>query len=126
MTREHQWLYAAAYTATFTRQKQHHARFLELQRRRNPCLHYEFQRGDYVLANNQKAASLTPTYMGPFLIVILRDNANATMQTDDSGSRPTQRWNVRKERVVPYRYDYRCYDATTPSSSSNAPAAAGI
>ncbi len=65
MARERQRLYAAAYTNISARQKQHRARFLELQRRRSPSLSYEFQRGDYVLISNQKAAGLTPTYMGP-------------------------------------------------------------
>ncbi len=78
------------------------------------------------MISNQKASSLTPTYMGPFLLVSLTDNGNATVQSDDSGSRPAQRWTVRRERLVPYRYDYRCYDATqSNSSSNNTPAAAG-
>jgi hypothetical protein len=46
MARERQRLYAAAYSNISARQKQHRARFLELQRRRSPSLSYEFQRGD--------------------------------------------------------------------------------
>ncbi len=42
MARERQRLYAAAYSNISARQKQHRARFLELQRRRNPSLRYEF------------------------------------------------------------------------------------
>ena len=88
MARERQRLYAAAYSNISAWQKQHRARFLELQRRRNPALRYEFQRYDYVLINNQKATGLTPTYMGPFLLVSLTDNGNATVKSEDTSSRP--------------------------------------
>ncbi len=65
--------------------------------------------------------------MGPFRLVSLIDNGNATVQADDSGSRPAQRWTVRWERIVPYRYDYICYDATTLNNINNiTPAVAGI
>ncbi len=120
MERERQRLYAGAYSNIFARQKQHRARFLELQRRRNPGLRYEFQHGDYVLISNQKAAGLNPTYMGPFLLVSLTGNGNATVQSDDSGNRLARRLTVRRERLVAYRYDYKCYDATAPSSSISA------
>ena len=133
MARERQRLYAAAYSNISARQKQHRARFLELQRRRSPSLGYEFQRGDYVLISNQKAAGLTPTYMGPFLLVSLSDNGTATVQADDTSSRPAQRWTVRRERLVPYRYTYRCYDDTTndvnstsTTSSNSSPSSAGL
>jgi hypothetical protein len=134
MARERQRLYAAAYSNISARQKQHRARFLELQRRRSPSLRYEFQRGDYVLISNQKAAGLTPTYMGPFLLVNLSDNGTATVQSDDTSSRPAQRWTVRRERLVPYRFTYRCFDDTThdasddssPTSSSSSPTSASL
>ena len=132
MARERQRLYAAAYTNMSARQKQHRARFLELQRRRSPSLSYEFQRGDYVLISNQKAAGFTPTYMGPFLLVSLSDNGTATVQSDDTSSRPAQRWTVRRERLVPYRFTYRCFDDTshdTPddsTSSSSSPTSASL
>jgi hypothetical protein len=140
MARERQRLYAAAYSNISARQKQHRARFLELQRRRSPSLRYEFQRGDYVLISNQKAAGLTPTYLGPFLLVNLSDNGTATVQSDDTSSRPAQRWTVRKERLVPYRFTYRCFDDTThdipdaashssissPTSSSSSPTSASL
>ena len=87
MARERQRLYAAAYSNIYARQKQHRARFLELQRRRSPSISYEFQRGDYVLISNQKAAGLTPTYLGPFLLVNLSENGIATVQSDDTSSR---------------------------------------
>ncbi|WP_322994023.1 hypothetical protein [Limnohabitans sp.] len=91
MARERQRRYAAAYSNISARQKQHRARFLELQRRRNPSISYEFQRGDYVLISNQKATGLTPTYMGPFLLVSLSDNDTATVKSDDTSSRHAQR-----------------------------------
>lgn len=83
-----------------------------------PAIKYEFQRGDYVLINNQTATDLTPTYMGPFLLVSLTDNGNATVHTDDNASQPAQRWSVRRERLVPYRYEYRCYDAVTHGTTT--------
>ncbi len=103
---------------------------MELQRRRNPALRYEFQRGDYVLINNQKATSLAPTYMGPFLLVSLTDNGNATVHSNDTSSRPAQRWTIRRERLVPYRYEYKIYDDTThnntKSSNNSSLAVAGL
>ena len=137
MARERHRLYAAAYSNISARQKQHRARFLELQRRRNPSISYEFRRGDYVLISNQKAAGLTPTYMGPFLLVSLSDNGTATVQSDDTSSRPAQRWTVRRERLVPYRYTYRCFDdtshdthdgssSTSSNSSSSSPTSASL
>ncbi len=64
MARERQRLYAAAYSNISAWQKQHRARFLELQRRRSPAIRYEFQRGDYVLINNQKAAGMSGIQCG--------------------------------------------------------------
>ena len=83
-----------------------------------------------MLISNQKAASLTPTYMVPFVLVSLTDNGNATVQSDDNNNRPVRRRTIRRERLVPYRYEYRCYDDTTldnsSNSSSSSPAAAGL
>jgi hypothetical protein len=134
MVRERQRLYTAAYSNISARQKHHRARFLELQRRRNPSISYEFQRGDYVLINNQKATDLTPTYMCPFLLVSLTENGTTTVQSHDTSSRPARRWTIRRERLVPYRYSYMCYDDTTnddnsisnSNSNSNSPASACI
>ncbi len=70
------------------------------------------------MISNLKAAGLTPTYMGPFLLVSLSDNGTATVQSDDTNNRPAQRWTVRRERLVPYRYIYMCYDDTTNDVNS--------
>ena len=74
MAQERRRLYATAYSGISERHIQHRARFLALWRRHNLAITYEFQRGDYVRINNQKVASLTPTYLGPFK---LTDNGNA-------------------------------------------------
>ncbi len=62
--------------------------------------------------------------MGPFLLVSLTNNGNATVHADDNGNRQGVKlyddsMSVRRERLVPYRYEYRCYYATTPINNNN-------
>ena len=113
MAQERQRLYATAYSNISQRQKEHRLRFLELQRQRNPKHRYQFQPNDYVLVSGRKATGLAPSLHGPFRLVRITDGGNAIIQTDDAGThRAQQQWSVRSERLVPYKYDYRCYDAS--------------
>lgn len=112
MSQERQRLYDATYCNISKRQKQHRERFLTLERKRNPGMRCDLTPCDYILVSNKKAAGLATTYLGHFHRVKLTYNGNANMQTQDTRNRPSHQRSIRRERLVPYMYNYMCDDAS--------------